>query len=241
MSVAHPNTLLNTIVADVLAGYADRLEQASDFDAELDAIMRQAVKEHKRIIFNGNSYAAEWVTEAERRGLLNLRTAADAIPHLTDQKNIELFEKHKIFTGSELRSSCEILLDSYCKVLTIEAKTMLEMAKRDILPAVNAYVRKLSETAAAKKEIGMLTDDDCVFTLCKELSALANRIYRAIGKLENAAANAPNSDLKKRAAYYRDEVLSAMSVLRAAADEAETLTDRAFWPIPSYGDVLFSV
>ncbi len=241
MSVADPNTVMNTIVADVLAGYADRLENAGDFDAELDAIMRKAVKEHKRIIFNGNSYAAEWVTEAEKRGLLNLHTAADAIPYLTDQKNIDLFARHRIFTESELRSRCEIMLDSYCKMLFIEAQTMLEIAKRDILPAVNAYTRKLSETAAAKKEIGILTHDDCCVVLCDKLSKLANRIYKATGELENAAADAPNGDLKNRAVYYRDAVLPAMNTLRDAADEAEILTDRAFWPMPNYSDALFSV
>jgi len=240
-SVADPNTVLNTIVADALAGYADRLEKAVDFNTELDALMRQTVKEHKRIIFNGNSYAAEWVVEAEKRGLLNLRTTVDAVLHLTDQKNIELFERHKIFTGNELRSRCEIMLDSYCKVLMIEAQTMLEMANRDILPAVNAYALKLSETAAAKKAVGILPHDDCCIALVDKLSKLSNRIYQTIGELENAVESAPAGDLQKRAAYCRDTVVPAMNNLRAAADVAETLTDRASWPIPSYGDILFSV
>ncbi|HOP10146.1 MAG TPA: glutamine synthetase III [Oscillospiraceae bacterium] len=240
-SIADPNTFLNTIVADVLAGYADRLEKAGDFEAEIDKLLNQAVREHKRIIFNGNSYAAEWVVEAEKRGLLNLRTAADAIPRLDDQKNIDLFARHKIFTESELHSRCEIMLDSYCKVLGIEAQTMLELAKRDILPAVNAYTRKLSETAAAKKEIGILAGEDCCVALCNKLSKLANQIYKATEELENAIADAPNGDLKKRAEYSRDRIIPAMTTLRSAADEAETLTDREFWPFPSYGDVLFSV
>ncbi len=240
MSVADPNTVLNTIVADVLAGYADRLETAADPVAASEQLIKETVGAHKRIIFNGNSYAAEWVVEAERRGLSNLRTAADAIPRLTDQKNIELFERHRVFTGSELHSRSEIMLDSYCKILSIEAQTMLEMAKRDILPAVTAYTRGISETAAAKKEIGLLAQDDCCLALCRTLTELADRIYAAIGALEKAAESAP-VELKKRAEYSRDVLIPAMNILRAAADEAEALTDRTCWPMPSYGDLLFGV
>lgn len=242
LSIAGPNTVINTAVADALDVFAGRLEGASDLGAEVTAIIRDTMESHRRIIFNGNNYSEEWVKEARRRGLFNLRTAADALPRLTDEKNVSLFTRHRIFTESEIRSRCEIQLESYCKINTIEALTMIQMARRDIFPAVTAYTGALCEAAAAKQAAGLSSASDGISFTAVQLSGLSARIYRAAGALEDALEKAKRiPEYGKRSEAFRDCVIPLMTELRAAADEAETLTGSGYWPYPVYGDLLYSV
>jgi glutamine synthetase len=177
-SISGPNIVLNTIVADVLSEFADRLEAASDFNAELKILMQETVKKHKRIIFNGNNYAAEWVEEADRRGLLNLKSTVDALPHFISDKSIRLFTKHNVFTENEVRSRYEILMETYCKTVNIEALTMLDMSKRDILPAVLAYGKELAEGVAARRAIGIDLQNDAGAILTEKVAGLANSLLQ---------------------------------------------------------------
>ncbi len=241
-SIAGPNMVLNTIVAEELSQFADVLEQADDFASTLNKLIKKTIKEHKRIIFNGNNYAEEWVKEAEKRGLLNLRTTVDALPHYIEPKNIKLFTKHKIFTESEMYSRYEILLENYCKTLHIEGKTMLDMIKKDIIPAVTAYCKELSETALSKKslcpQVPCVTEESIV-TLLSELS---NGVFEKTQQLEAALYHTEQiSDIKAQAESYRDEVIPAMEALRKDADEIESLVGEKYWPYPTYGKMLFSV
>ena len=241
-SIAGPNTVLNTIVAEELSQFADVLEQADDFESALNKLIKKTIKEHKRIIFNGNNYAEEWVKEAEKRGLLNLRTTVDALPHYIEPKNIKLFTKHKIFTESEMYSRYEILLENYCKTLHIEGKTMLDMIKKDIIPAVTAYCKELSETALSKKslcpQVSCVTEESMV-TILSELSA---GVFEKTQKLEAALSHTEQiSDIQAQAESYRDEVIPAMEALRKDADEIESLVGEKYWPYPTYGKMLFSV
>ncbi len=241
-SIAGPNMVLNTIVAEELSQFADVLEQADDFASTLNKLIKKTIKEHKRIIFNGNNYAEEWVKEAEKRGLLNLRTTVDALPHYIEPKNIKLFTKHKIFTESEMYSRYEILLENYCKTLHIEGKTMLDMIKKDIIPAVTAYCKELSETALSKKslcpQVPCVTEESIV-TLLSELS---NGVFEKTQQLEAALYHTEQiSDIQAQAESYRDEVIPAMEALRKDADEIESLVGEKYWPYPTYGKMLFSV
>ena len=241
-SIAGPNMVLNTIVAEELSQFADVLEQADDFESALNKLIKKTIKEHKRIIFNGNNYAEEWVKEAEKRGLLNLKTTVDALPHYIEPKNIKLFTKHKIFTESEMYSRYEILLENYCKTLHIEGKTMLDMIKKDIIPAVTAYCKELSETALSKKslcpQVSCVTEESMV-TILSELSA---GVFEKTQKLEAALSHTEQiSDIQAQAESYRDEVIPAMEALRKDADEIESLVGEKYWPYPTYGKMLFSV
>ena len=241
-SVAGPNIILNTIVAESLSVFADRMEQSDDPAACLDEIIAEELAAHSRIIFNGNSYDDEWVKEAERRGLLNLRTAADALPRYTDEKNLELFAKHRIFTPKEVESRRDILLENYAKKLNIEALTMIDMAKTDILPAAIAYEKTLAETVQAKSAIGIAADGDADLILAKEFSALINRTYQGVRALEKALALAHETATPQaEAEYFRDNVLPAMSGLREAADAIETGIGKEYLPYPTYTDLLFRV
>ena len=241
-SIAGPNMVLNTIVAEELSQFADVLEQADDFESALNKLIKKTIKEHKRIIFNGNNYAEEWVKEAEKRGLLNLKTTVDALPHYIEPKNIKLFTKHKIFTESEMYSRYEILLENYCKTLHIEGKTMLDMIKKDIIPAVTAYCKELSETALSKKslcpQVPCVTEESIV-TLLSELS---NGVFEKTQQLEAALYHTEQiPDIQAQAESYRDEVIPAMEALRKDADEIESLVGEKYWPYPTYGKMLFSV
>ena len=241
-SIAGPNMVLNTIVAEELSQFADVLEQADDFESALNKLIKKTIKEHKRIIFNGNNYSEEWVKEAEKRGLLNLKTTVDALPHYIEPKNIKLFTKHKIFTESEMYSRYEILLENYCKTLHIEGKTMLDMIKKDIIPAVTAYCKELSETALSKKslcpQVSCVTEESMV-TILSELSA---GVFEKTQKLEAALSHTEQiSDIQAQAESYRDEVIPAMEALRKDADEIESLVGEKYWPYPTYGKMLFSV
>jgi glutamine synthetase len=242
VSISCPNIMLNTIIADTLAQFADELEKASDFNTELTALIKKTIKEHKRIIFNGNNYSDEWVEEAKKRGLLNLRSTADALPYYTSDANVALFEKHGVFSKAELYSRCEIQLENYYKQVNIEALTMVDMIKKDILPAVSAYMKDLSKEAFTKQQL--CKDIDCEFeiTLLKKLSSLTSELYRKTVKLEESVADDKKfDDVLAQAKYYRNTVFAQMEDTRATADEIETLVGEKYWPYPTYGDMLFSV
>ena len=240
LSVAGPNTIINTIVADVLDEFADELEKADNFQDALDDLIKRTIAENQNIIFNGNGYSDEWTAEAEKRGLLNLRSTPEAIPHLADEKNIQLFARHGVYTETELRSRVEILLDEYSKTLNIEALTMIDMAKKDILPAVATYIKELAQTAELAKACG--ADTGFETDLVRRLSSLATDTYKKISLLEQAENDARAiADPEKQAKYYRDVVFPAMGQLRASADQIESLVGEKYWPYPTYGKMLFYV
>ena len=242
LSIAGPNIILNTIVAEELSVFADVLEQAEDFGATLQELIRATIAEHKRIIFNGNNYAPEWVEEAQRRGLLNLRTTADALPYFVADKNVKLFTRHGIFTEAELHSRYEILMENYAKKLRIEALTMTDMARRQILPAVTAYTRELTASALEKKRLSPDIACDYEEGTAKKLSACAGTLYHAVEQLQEDLAGAETrGDAAEQALFYKDTVLTDMAAVRAAADEAESLTAGEAWPFPTYADLLYGV
>ena len=242
-SIACANIMLNSAVAESLKIYADRLEGAEDFETALHEMIRKTIRDHKHIIFNGNGYDDAWIQEAvEKRGLKNYRTTPDCMPHLLDEKNVTMLTSHKIFTEAELKSRCEIMLDNYCKTILIEANTMVEMARTEIAPAVEAYALELAKTAAAKKKLD--ADLACGYEtgLVKKLSGLADQIAEQVDGLEAALAEVTAiADTIEESEAIRDTVLPAMDAVRAACDEAETVTAKKYWPYPSYGDLLFSV
>ena len=241
-SIATANIMLNTTVAESLRIYADELEGAADFPAALHDLIRRVIREHKRIIFNGNGYDDAWIAEAERRGLLNLRTTPDCLPYLIAPKNLELFARHRIYTAEEARSRYEILLDNYCKMLNIEAMTMIDMVRREILPAVSLYSGKVADAALKKKSLGIDASTGYEEKLVGKLSSLTSAIDSRCDALETALYEIKASDdLYRLACGYRDRVFIAMQELRAAVDEAESVTDARAWPFPTYGDLLFGV
>ena len=242
LSIAGPNTVLNTAVAESLDDFATELETASDFNAAVHALIVRTLKEHKRIIFNGNGYDDAWIAEAEKRGLLNLRSTPECLPYLIRKENIALFEKYRIYTRSELHSRYEILLDNYSKVMNIEAETMLDMAQKEILPAVESYERELTETALAKKQLlpqaGRMVEE----RLVEKLSALSCSFYQKMDALEAALVNArEQKDALALANYYHDVVFAAMQDMRVDADQLEATTAKKYWPYPTYSDLLFGV
>lgn len=242
-SIAGPNTIINATVAEALGEFADTLEQSADIVTDAKILIQKTIQKHKRIIFNGNNYSEEWVKEAEERGLLNLKTAADAIPYLVENKNIAMFTKQGIYTEEELRSRCEILLDNYCKVLHIEALTMLDMSKKEIIPAVARYKKDLSETAAAAKALVATADCTMEESLVGKISALSGSLYKKTEVLNTLIINSKEHEenIQERALYYKEKVFQAMQELRAVADELETLVGQDYWPFPTYGDLLFKI
>ncbi len=240
-SIATPNFILNTIVAEALSQIADRLESASDFQAEVNAVVKEIIKKHKRVIFNGNNYAPEWVEEAEKRGLPNLKTTVDAIPALIDEKNIKVFEKHGVLSHTEMHSRYEINLENYAKTIRIEALTMVEMASRQILPASMNYVRKVADTVASLNAAG--ADASSYKEELSKLVDLTTSIKFQVDKLKLAvdALDESSEDSYKIALAYKDEIIPLMNGLRADADKLETLVDASLWPIPTYGDLLFGL
>ena len=242
LSLAGPNIMLNTMVADTLREFADRLEKSDDFEREVDKLLAETVQKHKRILFNGNNYAEEWLVEAERRGLLNLKSAVDAIPLLTEPKNIALFERHKIFTADELRSRQEILLDNYNKVIRIEALTMIDMAKKDILPACLKYEKMLAKTAVSKKSLGIFCENSAEEILLRKIDALCAEFLQKITVLENnTEASFHIANPLETAQFVSGHLHDSMSSLRATADALEELVGADYWPFPGYCDLLFSV
>ncbi len=242
LSVSCPNHTLNTIVAEELSQFYERLSAASDFESELNALLKDTIKAHKRILFDGNNYSDEWVKEAEKRGLLNLKATPDALEHYIDEKNIELFTKNNIFTKAEMLSRYEIQLENYSKVIHIEALTALEMAKQDILPATLKYVDFLTSSALGKKNLNSKYACKAETALIDKLSGLCDDMYDKCGKLEKVIAAAETlTDPLESAKFYENTVLPAMGDLRETADEAEKDTAKEFLPYPTYGDILFSV
>ncbi|MCD7877568.1 MAG: glutamine synthetase III [Cloacibacillus porcorum] len=241
-SIAGPNIVLNTIVAEELEQFADALEGAGDFKETLNGLIRKTISEHKRIIFNGNGYEDAWLEEAARRGLSNYRTTPDAMPHYVDAKNIALFTKHKVFTEVEMRSRCEVHLENYCKVIRIEALTMAEMVRKDIIPAAYTYLKRLSETAVAVKTACPELDCAMEINMLKYLRTPTDSLYVNINRLEGILTEAEECGSAEEAAlYYRDKVLPVMGELRSAADEIERFVGEKYWPYPTYGELLYSV
>lgn len=239
-SISGANVVINTAVAESLRQYADALEGSTDFENDLHELIRSVIRKHKRIIFSGNGYGDEWVREAEKRGLLNLPTTPDCVPHYLAMKNVELFARHRVYTEIELAARYKMKLDNYCKVLHIEALTMLDMARQDILPAVSAFAKELCDTATAKNALGV----EAVYETetAGRVSKLMTAVLTEVRTLEKASDDAEElADVLTRACAYKDNVLSAMSALRESVDELETLTARKYWPYPNYGDLLFSV
>ena len=235
-SIAGPNIALNTIMAEELGRFADALEKAEDFEAELQKLVCKAFTEHQRIIFNGNGYSKEWPVEAKRRGLHNLPSTADCLPAYVSQENIDLVTKHGIFTEAEFRARYEIHLESYSKVLGIEAKTCADMIRKQILPAASAYAAKLCQSAAAKEAVGVSCKAERA--LAAKLSEATDRLYDCCEKLCADLNAAPQGNLDA-AQYYHDVILADMDAARKEADLLETLTEKSYWPYPVYSDLLF--
>lgn len=241
-SISGANVVLNTAVAESLCQYADILEDATDFEAALHDLIKKVISEHKRIIFNGNGYDEAWIAEAEKRGLLNLKSTPDCVPYYLAPKNIELFKKHRVYSEAEIRARYEIKLDGYCKVLHIEALTMLDMVWKDILPAASAYSKKLTDAALAKKALSGSIDCSFEVGLAEQISSLTAAAVSKTSALEYAVMDVKNiSDSLALARYYKDVVFAAMNELRIVVDELETHCAAEFWPYPSYGELLFSV
>ena len=241
-SISDVNVVLNTVVAESLRQFADELEGASDFESALHDLIKETIKKHKRIIFNGNGYDDKWIKEAEGRGLLNLKTTPDALPHITEKKSVELFETHKVYSEIELKSRLAVLLENYIKVLKIEARTMIEMSRKDIMPAVSQFVGTVSETLNAKRSA--LKNVSCGYEkgIIEKASALLDVMCEKTSDLEASLSAAKKiADTQEKANYYRDIIIPLMEELRAAADELEVICDRAIWPYPDYTEMLFGV
>lgn len=241
-SVSEPNVVLNTAVAESLRQFADILENAEDLETSLHDLIKKVIREHKRIIFNGNAYDPAWEDEAKRRGLLNLKSTPECLPYLLKEKNIALFSTHKVYSETELRSRYEILLDNYSKVVNIEALTMIDMVHRDILPAASRFVRELTDTILSKKAVSKSMDCSYETATAKTASSLIGSAAKELAKLETAVAEAKKiNDSYELASHYRNSVIASMDTLRGYVDKLETITDTEFWPYPSYGDMLFSI
>ncbi len=239
-SIAEPNTALNTIVADTLSNIADRLEKAKDVDAEAQNIVTEIVKKHKRIIFNGNNYSEDWLKEAEKRGLPNIKSMVAAIPTLISEKTIKVYEKQGVLTKAEMHSRYEIFLEAYVKTINIEALTMLDMAKRQILPASLEYTGEVAATLSSLKTVS--AKSSAADKLLTDLTSTIDSFGKKIEALEaTLAKNGNNNDALKHAEYYRDVVFKAMETLRVDGDKLETMVDAKIWPLPTYADLLFRI
>ena len=241
-SIACANMMLNAAVAESLRQYADRLEQAQDRVAEIHHILRDVIRQHKRILFDGNGYDESWIEEAKARGLLNLPTTADCMPYLLHEKNVEMLTRHGVFSVPELHSRCEIMLDNYCKTVEIEANTMIDMARQDILPAVQSYATHVAQGIAAKRSVVGTLPCTHETKLLEQLSTLTDQIAQGMEALEVVTDHVEQmADVTATSEAVRDEMLPAMAQLRQAVDQAETITASSFWPYPSYGQLLFGV
>ena len=241
-SLSCTNIIINTIVAEELSQFADILEQVSpeNFNSALNDLLKTQLKAHKRIIFNGNNYSDEWVTEAERRGLLNLKSAIDALPHYNDEKNVKVFAKHGIYSRKEIDARLESLTEEYHKLLHIETMTMLDMVNTEIIPAVITYSKEIADTALAKKQLGIScsTEEKLLHKITAANDAL-NQTVEDMQRLLDEGDNCPTS--REKAQFYHDAILPKMDDMRRAADQLEVLTAAKYWPFPTYGDLLFSV
>ena len=239
-SISGPNIALNTIVAEELSQFADKLEKSKNFNKDLQKLLQQTIKEHKRIIFNGNGYDDSWIGEAASRGLSNLTNTPEAMRAYISKKNIKLFTKHNIYTETEMKARYEIHLENYSKVINIEAQTAVDMVKRDILPAVSGYMDALSSSILSRRSV--LKDVPCTAETetLKKLTGLSDGLYTKCAELEKALIKVPE-DPQKSALYYHDTVFSLMQEMRALADEMETMTSSEYWPYPTYGEMLFNI
>ena len=241
-SIAGANIVLNTIVAEELSQFADILENSSNFDEDLNTLIKNTIKSHNKIIFNGNNYSNDWVKEAEKRGLLNLKTTPDALPSFVNSKNVELFTKHHVLSETELYSRYEILLDNYSKTIHIEALTMIDLAKKEIIPAILGYQGEIAEIANNKKKLSSSTQCCLEENILNKISALGNSLYSKLEDLEKSVLDAKlHTEALDLAKYYREPVFMNMQQLRAVVDELETLVSKKYWTLPSYGELLFSV
>ena len=242
-SISCANTVLNTSVAEELKQFADKLDGAADFETALHDLIKETIKAHKRIIFNGDGYSEAWTEEAKRRGLLNLPTTVDALPRYLDQKNVELFTSHKIYTEAEMEARYETIIEEYSKTLNIEALTMSEMVRRDILPAVSGYIASLAEAVASKRAAVAGLPCAAETSLIQKLSSLLDSAYEKVEALDTLVADgkAESHNALTAATYYKDVIIPAMNELRAVVDQMEVDTASQFWPYPSYGDLMFRV
>lgn len=241
-SIADANTVINTAVAKELDEFATELEKAQDFDKAVNALLKKTIKEHKRIIFNGNGYDDAWIEEAEKRGLLNLKTTVDAVEHLLDEKNVALYEKYGVYTREELEANYDIYLENYSKIIHIEASSMIKMSQKEIIPMSIEYVKDLCEASLIKKKaklgVSTFAEDD----LAKKLAEQSEKLYKATEELESAVHSAEKIEvIHEQARFYCDTILPLMKALRKPADVIEFASPRYKWPYPTYGDLLLSV
>ncbi|HHV28577.1 glutamine synthetase III family protein [Acetivibrio mesophilus] len=242
-SIAGPVFVINTIVAEELRQIADRLEKAKDLNAEIHDVLKEIVKNHKRVIFNGNNYSDDWIEEAKKRGLPNICSTVEATKALIEEKSIHVFENHNVLSRLELHSRYEIFLENYMKTINIEALTMIEMTKRDIIPAVISFITKVADSISSVKSAGVKADTSVQAELLEEVSSLLTDLKKNLTALEKATSDAAHftGDTYQKACVYRDDVFVRMNELRAVADKLETLTDAKMWPFPTYGELLFNV
>ena len=242
MSIAGPNTVLNTIVADVLSDMADELEKSDDFDLAVHDLIKRTVIDHQRIVFNGNGYADSWVVEAEKRGLPNIKSMVEAVPSLITDKSIKLFEKHHVYSEIELRSRAEIEYEAYSKAINIEAKTMIEMSNKLYIPSVIRYITSLAGSINAIKSAVPNADVSVQEGLLMQTSTLLVEAKAALSSIQSYVIEAASKEEgEEQAHYFKEVVFPAMSKLRTPIDELELLVDKEVWPVPTYGDLLFEV
>lgn len=242
-NIGCPNALLNTIVAEELDWFADRLEPVKNserFEEEVKKVLKEVLKKHRRIIFNGDGYSKEWVLEAERRGLPNYPSVVDCMPHYTDEKNLKILRKHGIFNRNELTARTEIHLEKYSKTRRIEARTMIEMSRKQLLPAALNYLDKLCCSISTKKNVGMTSKAE--INIAEKLNELCDKLYDSINRLENVVAEACTiKDVQKQAEFYHDYVFAEMNIMREIADEMEVNMPLDCWPIPTYSEIIYNV
>lgn len=242
MSISGPNFVLNTVVGKELKEFADILEKSEDFNSDLHDVIVKTIKEHERILFNGNGYDDSWIEEAEKRGLCNLKTTPDCLPYFLSDRNVSLFTESGVLTKAEIESRYDITLENYCKIIGIEAATMLDMAKKEILPAVTAYTKELADTANSKKSF--ISNCECSYEeeMISKLSDLILKLYSGVSVLEDKLNKTSEiEDITKLSVYYKDIIIPAMDDVREPADKLEVITAKKYWPFPTYGDLLFGV
>lgn len=241
-SVADANIMINAIVADTISDFCDEIEKATDRNASVSEVIQKAIREHRRIIFNGNNYSDNWVEEAGTRGLLNLETTVDALPYLLLPENLALFEKHRVFSQAELLSRYDIQLENYCKTIQIEALTMIDLVRKEILPAVLAYEKDLAELANSKRLLSEELTRTTEVRLLQTISNLSGCLYEKLELLEDLLLNVKHyEDNLLRAKYYREAIFLEMQSLRGIVDELETLVAKKRWKTPTYAELLYSI
>ena len=240
-SISGANIVLNTVVADELKQFADVLEKAPDLPSAVHALIKDTVRCHRRIIFNGNGYDESWVEEAKRRGLLNLRTTPDALPYFIREENIALFERHGVFDAQEVSARYEIMMEEYVKTLHIEACTMIDMTCKEILPAVSRQIREWCEALCLKRQSALGLAENYEQDVLKKAGTWQSAAQEDVCLLKEEVEKAQGMDFEEAAAYYRDVILTRMEKLRASCDALETMTSPQHWPFPTYGKLLFGI